>query len=506
MPRNPDSPRPSVTVDTASEVGRGFLWITTAKAWFLFTATLSSLVFPRLFGDPILFGQYRVVSGLLNVITMVVITATVQGVSRLCSQEGVCVRGALTTAVRVQTAVFGPVFLTLLAGAGALGDLVFRDAALTGPIRAASFVVIAYAYYAALVGTLNGTRRFASQAALDITFSTLKTGLMIGAVLLTGSVTAAFASFSVAAVGVLLVAIVVVTRGVWPRGQGEATPPSQYLAYLLPLGAYALLLNLLLQMDILGIKVALGQSTGLSDHASRVAGVYGAAKNVAMIPYQAVISVALVVFPFVSGASSRNDHQAADAMVRGAMRVCAVLSGAFVVLLVPAGSDLLVLLFGEPYRAGGPWLLPLLLGVANLAFLFVANAILTSAGHPRVTLVSGCVAVASQGGLLFLLPTSADPGLHAALSTLAGCLVGGVTSLAVLRWRFPSARWTRTLFLTVGATALALGADHLFGPKLAWPMRPLVAGAIFLAALVVTRAVGREDIATIRAVLGRRMG
>ncbi|HNU69179.1 MAG TPA: hypothetical protein PKG82_08515, partial [Myxococcota bacterium] len=62
------------------QAGRGFFLITGAKLWFLLTATFTSLAFPRLFGDQVLFGQYRVVSGLLNVVTMVVITASVQAV------------------------------------------------------------------------------------------------------------------------------------------------------------------------------------------------------------------------------------------------------------------------------------------------------------------------------------------------------------------------------------------------------------------------------------------
>lgn len=512
MPGSPDGP-----LDTAREAGRGFLWITAAKVYFLATATLSSLAFPRLFGDPVLFGRFRVVTGLLNVITMVVITATVQGVSRLCSEEGAWVRGVRAAALRVQTALFVPVFVVLLAGAGVLAGRVFGDGALASPIRAASFVVIAYAFYAVLVGTLNGTRRFATQAGLDITFSTLKTGLMIGAVVVTGSVTAAFASFSTAAVAVLLAALVVARPVAGAPDTGVAPAPSRYLAYLLPLGGYALLLNLLLQADILGLKVALGHGAAdAADRASAVAGIYGAAKNVAMIPYQAVISLTLVVFPFVSGATSRDDREAADAMVRGAMRWCAVLSCAAVVLLVPAGGDFLAWMFGEPYRTGGPWLLPLLAAVTGLAFLFVANAILASAGRPGASLWSGGVAVAVQVGLLGVLlggPSgegaggwdgSIRAGGSAALATLAGCACGAGASLWGLHRRFPAARWTWTAVMAVGASVVALALDHAVEARLPWPGRSTLALAVFAASLVATRAVDRDDLVAVRSVFQRR--
>ncbi len=495
--------------ERAREAGRGFLWITSAKVYFLATATLSSLVFPRLFGDPVLFGRYRVVSGLLNVITMVVITATVQGVSRLCSEEGAWVRGVRDTASRVQTLLFGPVFLALLLFAGVFARVLFGDEALTAPIRASSFVVIAYAYYAVLVGTLNGTRRFARQAGLDIAFSTLKTGSMVVAVALTGSVTAAFASFSVAATCVLLAALVVARPASGSPACGTTPRASRYLAYILPLGGYALLLNLLLQADILGLKVALGhEGPEAADRASALAGIYGAAKNVAMIPYQAVISLALVVFPFVSKATSRADQEAAQAMVRGAMRWCALLSCGAMVLLVPAGGDLLALMFGEAYRAGGAWLLPLLAAITALAFLYVANAILASAGQPRVSLLTTALAAGVQMAFLFFFlrdaPAQDATASLAALATLAGCACGAASSLWGLHRRFPQARWIRTALLALAATALALALDRMALLSLFWPARSLIAFAVFTLALVATRAADREDLRALKSVLARR--
>ena len=498
---SPDHPiQPS---DAAREAGRGFAWITLAKGYFLFTATLSSLAFPRLFADPVLFGRYRVVSGLLNVVTMVVITATVQAVSKLASEAGANLHGVRATAIRVQTALFGPIFLMLLAGAGAIG---FEDPELTRPIQAASFVILAYAYYAVLVGILNGTRRFARQAGLDMTFSTLKTGLMIGVVAATRSVSAAFGAFSIAAVAVLLLAVFVAR----PRErEPDAETPGirRYLGYLLPLGGYALVLNLLLQADILALKAALGAATGDADAASRAAGIYGAVKNVAMIPYQAVISLTLVVFPFVSGAVSRNDAGTATATVRGAMRVCAVLSCAAVVLLVPAGQRVLSLLFGAPYAEGAAVMLPLLAAVTALAFLFVANAILASAGRPFLSLVSGGIAAAVQVGTLAgMLPRSlvAEAPQVAAFSTLAGCACGAAFSLWFLARHFRDARWGSGAFFSVAAAAAGLAMDALWGSFLPDPARVGLALLIYLATLWVTRTVGPDDWRLIRDLVARR--
>ena len=477
------------------------------------TATFASLAFPRLFGDPVLFGRYRVVSGLLNVVTMVVITATVQAVSKLSSESGAPLRSVRRSAVVVQTFLFGPIFLGMFLFADELSGFLLRDPGLGTPLRVASLVVLAYAYYAVLVGTLNGTRRFGRQAALDVTYSTMKTAFMVALVVATGSVTWAFGGFATAAFLVLGLAFFV--AGLGPDAGSGDPLKKRYLSFLLPLGGYALVLNLLLQADIIGIKASLGgglnawwSDPALADEASFAAGIYGAAKNVATIPYQAVISLTFVVFPFVSRATSAHDTDAANAAVAGAMRLASVLSGLAVAVLGTAGEGLLTLLFGEAYSGGGSVLVPLLTAVSLMALMFVGNAILASAGRPLVSLLCGGVAVAVQACLLFWLLTDAeDPAqawTAASLSTMAGCACGAVTSLVFLRRVFPGAAWVRTAVIAVGGLCVVIGLDHVAGASVPWPVRSLAAAGVFTVVLVAGRAVGTDDMRAALSVLRRR--
>lgn len=498
--------------DITRQAGRGFLFITGAKLYFLLTATFASLAFPRLFGDPVLFGRYRVVSGLLNVVTMVVITATVQAVSKLSSESGASLRSVRRSAVLVQTFLFGPIFGAMFLFAEDISGFLLRDPGLGTPLRVASLVVLAYAYYAVLVGTLNGTRRFGRQAALDVTYSTMKTAFMVALVVATSSVTWAFGGFAAAAFLVLGVALFVASLD--PEATAGEPVKKRYLSFLLPLGGYALVLNLLLQADIIGIKASLGggldawwSNPALADEASLAAGIYGAAKNVATIPYQAVISLTFVVFPFVSRATSVQDKGSADATVAGAMRLASVLSGLSVAVLGTAGGGLLTLLFGEAYTGGGAVLVPLLTGVSLMALMFVGNAILASAGRPLVSLLCGGVAVAVQAGLLFLLLSDAGDSARAwnaaALSTVAGCGCGALTSLVFLRRVFPGAVWVRTAVTAALALGVVIGLDHVAGDAISWPLRSLAAAVVFTAVLVAGRAVGKEDIRSVLSILHR---
>ena len=495
------------------EAGRGFLLITGAKIWFLVTATFTSLAFPRLFPDAAAFGRFRVVSGLLNVVTMVVVTASVQAVARLSAESGANLRGVRRTALGVQGAVFGPLFMALFLGADFVASVILKDEALAAPLRISSIVVLAYAFYTVLIGLLNGTRHYGRQAGLDVVFSTLKTALMVAAVVVTGSATWAFGGFAVTAMLVLVLAVPVsrVAMAGAPSG-GRAPTAREFLRYLLPLAAYALVLNLLLQADVVALKAALGRvgGEGAADAASAVAGVYGAARNVSLLPYQAVISLTFVVFPWVSRAASSGDRAAAGAAATGALRLAAVLSWAAVAFCGGAPEGLLALLFGPAYAAGGPVLVPLLAAGALLALTFVGNAILASAGRPVAPLWSGGASVAVLAGGLgagLAVAGSDDAAMAAAAwATLAAGAVGAAVTGALVAGAFGNAPWLRTTAfsaVSAGVGLLAVAALPDGAPGL---VRTGMSTAVFLVVLVATRAVGPDDGRILLRAFSRRPG
>ncbi len=510
------------------EAGRGFVLITGAKLWFLITATFTSLAFPRLFGDPVLFGQFRVVSGLLNVVTMVVITASVQAVSKLASESGADIRHVRRTAFKGQLLFFGPVFLALFVLSGLIADSFLNDPGISLPLRVSSLVVLAYLFYSALVGLLNGTRNYGRQAGLDILFSTLKTILMVGAVVVSGSVAVAYGAFALTAWIVLAVAAVMVGQVVSACGapdhsvagescsagvlQKSRPTVGSYLSFLLPLAGYALVLNLLLQADVIGIKAALGSGSDLpgsqsgADNASVIAGIYGAAKNVALLPYQAVISLTFIVFPMVARASSSGDRDGASSVVTGAFRLSAMLSWGAVAVFGAAPREILGLLFGSVYQSGSSELVILLAAGALLAFMYVGNAVLASSGRPVVSMLGGIGAVAVQVGLLLLLlpgATGAQAASGAAYATLAGAVVGaGVAGVLTARsYRNVSWLWTAVSSILSAAAGVAVGG--LLDGHVLWVIRPVVSAVVFMIVLVVTRGTGRADLEMVLKVVRR---
>lgn len=455
-----------------------------------------SLAFPRLFGDTVLFGRYRVVSGVLNVVTMVVITATVQATSRLAAPANADLKAVRRAALWVQLGLFGPVFAAMFGFANWIGTDLLGDPQLSEPLRAASFVVAAYAVYAVLVGLLNGRRRFLAQASLDVTFSTLKTGLMVAAVVLFASVTLAFVAFALAAF-IALVCALVVTHPTY--GTTNTAPIREYARFLFPLALYAFVMNMLLQADVISIKVSFRgplETPLLADAASSSAGIYGAARNVALVPYQAVISIAFVVFPVVSRSSSEGDTNATTMVALGAMRLTAVLSLLAVALLGSAPDEILGLLFGSSYTSAARVLVMLAVAGAFLAIMHVGNALIASAGHPGRSMVAGVVAVLIQIGLLIVFALSelfSTPFVGPTFATLFGTGIGATTTAILLWHTFRDIRWLYTTTISGVAAWLAIAISTSL-PVVPWPIRCLLSLLVFGFVLAVTKAVSQDDI------------
>ncbi len=516
--------------------GKGFLFITGAKVYFLFTSTLVLLTLPRLFGSPALFGLYRVVNGILNVLTMVFVTATIQVASRFTSSTD-SPYGVLRVGFKAAALIAIPVVILLIGLSGSLSTGLLHDSQAQLPLIVASGVVLCYAFYAVVIGVINGMKRFGVQASFDISFATIKTGLILGLVAAGTGVVGAFAGFSTAAFLILIAAIFVAGRLPRTKTMPDSLSLGKYLLFAAPLIAYFFVLNLFLQGDVIALKsigflpiqaafshasramglffahfgLAPGRDllAGLSAaRASAIAGIFGAAKNVAMIPYQAVISITFVAFPFVSKASSMGDAHIAGKQASAALRAALLLSGLSVAVLGASPDYLLGLLFGHAYAAAGPFLTPTLMSVLLFAFMFVTNSLLVGIGRPGLALWAGIAALVVQmallqsmryffaGSMLMACAVTAD---------IAGSATGGLLAWFFLKKELGGVRVIKTLLVTMVAGFLIaeavawLGLQGLPGLVLAW----LIGLVAYLLVVVVLGVVGREDIDRIRAMMKR---
>jgi stage V sporulation protein B len=503
----PEASRDASVVRTA---GRGFLFITGAKLFFIASGYAIHFLLPVLLGTKELYGTYGLVASLLNVLTTVVVQATIQSVSKLVSEDESHAPDVRRAALRLQVLVGGGIAVVYFAASGLIADLfssgrlaaigaqsVDDPASLAMYFRVSSGVVLAYAFYATLIGVLNGTRRFGRQALFDVSYASLKTVGVVGAAAAGLSVLGVFSGMAAAAGVILIVAVVVVgVRG----GTGGHGYEGRLARFMLPVMAYTLVLSLLLTVDLWVLK-GLGPP-GMGD----TLGDYTAAQTLSRIPYQAMLSVTFVVFPLVSRSTFEGDRAATASYITTTLRYSLIVLAAMVSIIAGAASDVIAVPYGDAYRTAAPMVVLLSSGMLAFAIFNIMCTILNGCGRTGLALALGATTLAADVALcLALVPSMGASG--AATATLTAMLGGVVLATGVL-WRlFRASIPIATLLRVALASAAVVGVASAL-PRtgrlatIAWKCELLV--VVYLGVLFVAREITRGDIARVREVFARR--
>lgn len=512
----------------------GFIFITGAKVWFLVAATLLNIGLPRILGDPSLFGDFGVVNTLISILNMVMVTGVIQAVSKRVSERPELAGVIRVASLKLQGLFGAAVFLTLVLGADWIAQDLLHDASLAVLIRIGAVVTLSYAFYGALIGVVNGLKRFALQAGFDVGFATLKVGLMIGLVVLGYGVEGAFAGFATAAATIAIVAAVIVTRA--SPSTPDASDSVRLVGFMLPVMGYVLFMNVLLQGDVLVVKAAAngpvraaveaGQAawidlvrashplaTGealIAEGTSFFSGLFKATKNISLVPYQGVVAITFVIFPLISRATFEDDADATRLYVTEALRVTLLLVAFVVTGIAAGGAPLLGLLFGDAYELAAGALMPLLVAMALFSALYVVASVLTASGHPIDALVLMiCMSLVLLVTLYQVVAGSvAGPELldNAAWAVFAVTAIAWFAASAIVKWRVgvavPWLTFVRSA-ISVSVAVWIVGLVEVEG-LVGLVARCAGAGVVFLVALWSSREVGVDDLKTVLATLKRR--
>lgn len=530
------------TAETTTRAGRGLLSISGGKVAFIVAGYLVQLLLPRLLGTPEAFGLYASAMSLVSILNNVLIVATLQTVSKRVSEDPAAAGSRLREGLTLQLLVGAAIGGALLSLAPAIAKLLF-DPLLTPLLRTTSVVVFSYALYAALIGYLNGLQRFVHQAGFDLSYTVMRTLGILGAAALGFGALGAVVGFAVAAVVVTGVALFAVgtgarsdsagtgsAHGLNPAPVGGSAQPGflrfvapwarPWLRVMAPLWAYQLCLNVTLQADltvlkrnVAGLQLAAGVGAeAAADMASRYAGFYRAAQTFSFVPYQLILSVALVVFPMVSQAQSLGDHDSTRRYIQGALRFSAIVLFAIAAPVSGASQGVLLIAYPEAYLAGADALSVLSVGMALFALFVIAATIMSGAGRPGVsalvTFLSAVVVVTCNQ--LFVAQVGVGPRTLAAAATATS--VGTTFALlcmATLVYRrfgafLPLASAFRVAVAAACAFAVARALPH--GDRLA-ALGALVGGGLaYLTVLVLIGELRRAELTAVLSVLSRRKG
>jgi stage V sporulation protein B len=528
-----ERPQPAVA-STPTGAGRGVLYIAFAKFYFMFAGLLIQVRLPAVLSRAA-FGSYSLVANIASLVNNVLVTGTIQAVSRFAAQEPGKARRVQQAGLRMHIRL-GLVIAAGFIAAAPLVAWLLHDASKTGPLMLAGLIVGGYSFYAVFIGTANGLHQFHKQAGLDMTFATLRVVGLLGMAMAGFGVIGVIGGW-VAAVGVILCASIV-----WIGLPGEIAPEDRLpvrplIQFFAGVALYLVLFNALMFIDSILIKRltteyyaahagALTQALQSTvPWAVRIAGYhadpsvladvqngyYAAVQNLARLPYQAIIAATFVVFPLVSRSTFTEDRETTRRYVEVTVRYSLIFAMAIAVVMAANPSDFLALVYAPDYaQLGGPALGALALGNVAFSIFAIVGTILNGAGKTAPAVVTAAVTLAIAGvGNYIAIPIAAEHGdvLHvAALVTSGSMVIGACLSGWMLHRQLgaflPIASVVRIAIAT--GAALVVGRVLPLHGKLMTLVEAAAVGATFLIVLVITRELGKRDLDAIKAVRRKR--
>jgi len=482
--------------DRAVEAGRGALFIGFAKSFFMVAGFLQRVLLARVI-SPAEYGAFSVVNNAISTVNNTMVQGTIQSVSKFTAEDDARA-GAVQRAGLKMQAVLGLLIAGIFVLAAPLIAHFVKAPEHVSLFRLAAAIPLVYAFYAVYVGTANGLRKFHFQAGFDVGFSTAKTILLLAGALvgrMVGqSVAGAFVGFIAAALVILLVA----SRKIGMRAGQQPFPAMRLVTFMGGALLYTLLINLALNYDLILLRRFAGMAVPGAP-ADALAGAYEAVRNLALLPYQALLVVTFVIFPLVSRATFAADKEATAAYVRQTLRYALILGVALAVTLSARPAALLAILYPKAFGVGAQALPILAMGIVALALLSIAGSIVMASGRPDIAVALVTLTLAVGSALAFILVPGSDPGAAmlsaAALATALGMVAGLVAALVYL-WRRFSAMPPLLSILRVGAAAVlatALGRVMPGQGKLAGLAATAAAGIAFAVALMGLREFGATD-------------
>src|SRR5580693_5133453 len=171
-------PSQTASTDVARAAGRGGVAVLGAKVFFLVVGFVQQPLLRLVVGLSD-FGGLAQALVVANTVNNVVIATGTQGVSRVVAGAP----GREPEALRAALRVHGPVAIAVAVAMAAAAPIYARFEKaqdVIAPLLVLAMVALLYGLYAPLIGYLNGSRRFGRQAALDVTFGTLRTIGLVG--------------------------------------------------------------------------------------------------------------------------------------------------------------------------------------------------------------------------------------------------------------------------------------------------------------------------------------
>lgn len=383
-----------VTMKPNDNIASGTMFIAFAKVFWLFAGYVLTFTLPRLISVDT-YGVYGVVSGAMNVLNMVVIMGTLQGVSKFVSADEKNAKAIHLLSLKVLLLLGGSLTLTyfLLSTFGVIGDFL-NDPSLTPYLQMTALITFFYSFYSVNVGFLNGMREFKKQAFLDMFFVSFKTICMLSFAwfginyLQSNGLLETIGGFAFAAFSVLILSFFVM-KFKFEKVESPYTI-SEVSKFVVSIMSFTFILNLLMNTDLFLVKKLTLENT------DQQVGYYTGALTISRIPYSLMMTVSLIIFPLISKVTSIGDKEKTKRYIENALKYPFILLLGCAVV-ISSNADLIIkIILGQKYISPAPTgdvLSVLVFAVTGLAIFTLSTSIISGSGKPTVSLAIGIVAL-----------------------------------------------------------------------------------------------------------------
>ena len=257
--------------------------------------------------------------------------------------------------------------------------------------------------------------------------------------------------------------------------------------------------------QILGMAMLRGDSLLLSLFQPAAAvGLYGVPSKLFEVTTSVPYILAGLMMPALT-ASAEEDRAEFSRQLGRALDATAVYGVGVVIAFAPFAGRLLALISGERFAAGAPALIVISFAVALAGLTHVLRFTLVACGRPRLVLTADAVACACAFAAYFaLIPRLSLLGAAAGTVVAeASALVAMTVALRRAGRRLPSMANPAKAVIAGGLAALAMRYLAAFGTP--WLLAIAAGGALYLAVLMLTRAIPRELLLVVLGA-GRKTG
>jgi len=373
-----------------------------------------------------------------------------------------------------------------------------RDPSLTGYLRLAFVDVLAMGAYAYYRGVLNGHRAFRQLSLTIMAYSLTKLLAICLLVYLGFGVRGALVGNVIASLGGLAAGFFWVRRR-WalpPEGRPQegigaraSVGERQVLAFVLPAALFTLASNVLLGLDLMGVKALVGNEV--------VVGYYSAAVNLANAPRLVLLAFSFTLLPSLSHAIAGQDWAQTRHYLQQTTRLLALVLFPLLALVTGTAQALVTFVFSAAYLPAAPILTVLIFTYSTYTVYITLVSALLAENRPGWALAIP-LALLPVAAVAIWLGIARFGALGAAFGSL---LAVGLATAIVAGYVFRRYR-PQVSAVSLGRIALAAAVIGI----LAWMWSPsglvlllaygLLAG-LYLALLLLLREIKPADLALV---------